>query len=506
MNDCAAASLEPTSPVMLSVLLEGIVELSEDCPVYGVQLDSRLLASGHVFIALQGDTVHGLDFLDAAIDRKVAAVLVETGDEECRSKERQLLSSAAVQLVEIDDLSARAGDIVSRFFSNPSSALSVVGVTGTDGKTSVCHLVGQALNVNGNNCGVMGTLGWGFGDQLQSTGLTTPDAVVIQSALAKMRDSGARTVAMEVSSHALAQHRVNGIAFDVAVLTNIGRDHLDYHGDMQSYQQAKQLLFYKPQLRAAVINADDEFGLLLLQRLPQVEVYSYGAEPGGGKHIQFKNVQLLPSGLCFDIEYQSKEYSVKSGLLGGFNVQNISATFAVLVALGVSPELAIDSLAVLKPVPGRMEATHLSNGSVAIVDYAHNPHALESVLDTVASHCSGQLLLVFGCGGDRDQGKRPMMAGIAERFCDLCVVTDDNPRTESGDAIVNQILKGFSSQDKVIVQRDRKNAIELAMGRAGDGDFIVVAGKGHEDYQLVGEQRLSFSDSAVVAGYAEAMA
>ena len=299
---------------------------------------------------------------------------------------------------------------------------------------------------------------------------------------------------------------MSGIAFDVAVLTNIGRDHLDYHGNMQSYREAKQALFYMPQLRSAVINADDEFGALLIERLPQVDIYSFGSDARAGKHIQYKNVQHLSSGLSFELDYAESQYSVNSGLLGGFNVQNIAATFAVLVALGVSPELAADSLSGLKPVPGRMEATSLRNGAVAIVDYAHNPHALESVLDTVATHCDGQLLLVFGCGGDRDQGKRPMMAGIAERFCDLCVVTDDNPRTESGDTIVNQILEGFSSQDKVIVERDRKTAIELAMGKAGDGDFVVVAGKGHEDYQLVGEHRLQFSDSAVVAEFAGAMA
>ena len=508
MSDCAPVSTDPASAVMLSELLAGITELpeSDDCLVHGVQLDSRRLDRDHIFIALQGDTVHGLNFLDAAIDKKVVAVLVESADERCGAKEKQTLAKASIMLVEIDDLYARAGEIVSRFFANPSAGLQLVGVTGTDGKTSVCHLVSQALNVNSNNCGVLGTLGWGVGDRLKSTGLTTPDAVVIQSALAEMRDSGARSVAMEVSSHALDQHRVSGIAFDVAVLTNIGRDHLDYHGNMQSYREAKQALFYMPQLRSAVINADDEFGALLIERLPQVDVYSFGSDARAGKHIQYKNVQHLSSGLSFELDYAESQYSVNSGLLGGFNVQNIAATFAVLVALGVSPELAADSLSGLKPVPGRMEATSLRNGAVAIVDYAHNPHALESVLDTVATHCDGQLLLVFGCGGDRDQGKRPMMAGIAERFCDLCVVTDDNPRTESGDTIVNQILEGFSSQDKVIVERDRKTAIELAMGKAGHGDFVVVAGKGHEDYQLVGEQRLQFSDSAVVAEFAGAMA
>jgi len=306
MNDCAPVSVSAeTSPMMLSELLDGIIELPErdNCQVRGVQLDSRMLAHEFVFIALPGDTVHGLNFLDAAIENKIAAVLVESGDEKCGAKEKQVLAAAAIKLIEIDDLYARAGEIVSRFFANPSASLQIVGVTGTDGKTSVCHLLG-------------------------------------------------------------------GIAFDVAVLTNIGRDHLDYHGDMQSYREAKQSLFYKPQLRSAVINSDDEFGALLIERLPQVDVYSYGSESRAGKHIQYKNVQHLSTGLSFELDYGQNQYSVKSGLLGGFNVQNIAATFAVLVALGISPELAADSLTTLKPVPGRMEATSLRNGAIVIVDYA----------------------------------------------------------------------------------------------------------------------------------------
>ena len=493
--------------LMLSALLRGIADVAavDDRDVTGVHLDSRRVEEGNVFIALQGDTVHGLDFLPAVIDNNASAVLVAGADPRCGDNERNALHAASVLLIEIDNLAVLAGEIASRYFGHPSGSMKIVGVTGTDGKTSVCHLLGQALNVNSDNCGVLGTLGWGFGDRMHSTGLTTPDAVVLQAALAEIAGAGAKTVAMEVSSHALSQQRVNGIVFDVAVLTNIGRDHLDYHGDMQSYRDAKKTLFYKPQLRAAVINADDEFGASLLDQLPELDVYSYGAAARRGSHIQYGNVKHLASGLSFDLEFDGKNYAVNSGLIGGFNVQNIAATFAVLVALGISPELAVDSLSGLKPVPGRMEATLLDNGAVVIVDYAHNPHALESVLDTVSSHCDGRLLVVFGCGGDRDQGKRPLMASIAEKFSDVCVVTDDNPRGESGDAIVEQIMQGFKSRQNITVERDRKSAIEFAMSQAGSGDFVVVAGKGHEDYQLIGNQRLPFSDSAVVAGFAEAM-
>ena len=492
---------------MLSALLDGIADIAvvDDRMVSGVQLDSRQVSAGNVFIALQGDTVHGLDFLPTVINYQASAVLISSGDQRLRDDERNALREASILLIEIDSLAAHVGEIASRFFGNPSSFMNMVGVTGTDGKTSVCHLLGQALNVNSDNCGVLGTLGWGFGDRMNSTGLTTPDAVVLQSALAEIYAAGAKTVAMEVSSHALSQQRVNGIEFDIAVLTNIGRDHLDYHGDMQSYRDAKKTLFVKPQLRAAVINADDELGQSLLDQLPELEVYSYGAVARKGRHIQYLNVKLLATGLSFDLVFDGKSYPVTSGLIGEFNVQNVTATFAVLVALGISPELAVASLYGLKPVPGRMEATLLDNGAVVIVDYAHNPHALESVLNTVSSHCDGKLLVVFGCGGDRDQGKRPMMASIAEKFSDVCVVTDDNPRSESGDAIVEQILEGFESRQNIMVERDRKSAIEFAMSQTSRGDFVVVAGKGHEDYQLIGEQRLPFSDSAVVADYAEAM-
>lgn len=498
----------PGGSCLLSELLDGIavVSAADDRPVTDVCVDSRLVQAGSLFIALQGDTVHGLDYLQAVIDCKAAVVLVDAQDQRCGTTESEALRAASITLIKIEELATLTGVIASKYFGVPSESLNVVGVTGTDGKTSVCHLLSQALNVNSTSCGVLGTLGWGIGKTMHSTGLTTPDAVVLQSALADMLNAGAKTIAMEVSSHALAQHRANGIVFDVAVLTNIGRDHLDYHGDMQSYREAKKALFYTPQLRAAVINADDEYGALLLEQLPLLDVYSYGSNARNGNHIRYSNVEHLSSGLGFDLEYADVSYPVKSGLIGGFNVQNIAATFAVLVALGVSPELAVDSLANLKPVPGRMESTVLNNGAVVIVDYAHNPHALESVLETVSSHCGGKLIVVFGCGGDRDQGKRPMMASIAESFADVCVVTDDNPRSESGDVIVNQILEGFKSRQNVIVERDRMSAIECAMSQASCGDYVVVAGKGHEDYQLIGDERLPFSDSAVVAQVAEAMA
>ncbi len=499
LTDPAPGSSQP-----LMSLLAGWAEVPAelDRPVAGVQLDSRNVTDGDLFIALAGLTVNAMDYLPAVIAAGATAVLTELGGERPNAAEKELLRQHSIAHIEVEKLPLVAGEIAGRFFGDPSRALKVIGVTGTDGKTSVCHMLGQTLNAHRPNCGVIGTLGWGFSGHLKDAGLTTPDAVKLQSSLARFRDAGAAYAAMEVSSHALAQFRVAGISFDVAVLTNLGRDHLDYHGDMASYRVAKEALFYQPQLRAAVINIDDEFGASLVGRLTDLEVTTFGADAGGERHIRYSNVVQQSDGLQFALDYDGDSYQVESRLIGRFNVQNMVATFGVLVVSGLSPDLAAVALQSLQPVPGRMETTRLANGALVIVDYAHNPHALESVLKSVSEHVTGRVLVVFGCGGDRDQGKRPVMASVAERFADECIVTDDNPRGENGDEIVRQILQGFESTSAVHVERDRKRAIQHALGKATAADCVVVAGKGHENYQLVGDRRLVFSDSSVVAEYA----
>ncbi len=491
--------------ISLARLLDGyaFVSAQQDRNCTGIQYDSRLLVDGDIFIALNGLTAHALDHLDHALAVELAAVVVDAQQDRPTAVESEQLGAAGVPLIFVRDLPVVAGEIVSRFYHDPSRALEVVGVTGTDGKTSVCHLIAQALNEHRTNCGLIGTLGISLGREFSAGGLTTPDAVKLHSTLARFRDAGAGYAAMEVSSHALTQHRVGGVAFDVAVFTNLGRDHLDYHGDMKSYRLAKELLFQQPGLRAAVINADDNAGVGLIERFSELELTTYGSEArDGSQHVRYMDIAPSVDGLQFTIEFDQKSYSIQSALLGRFNVENLSATFAVLVALGLGPDLAAESLKELQAVPGRMESLRLPNGVVVIVDYAHNPHALESLLTAVKGHVEGRLLLVFGCGGDRDKGKRPLMSAVAEKYADYCVVTDDNPRSEDGDGIVKQITDGFSGSEQYVVDRDRRSAIHRAIKAAAPGDIVVVAGKGHEDYQLVGDQKLAFSDRAVVEAYA----
>jgi UDP-N-acetylmuramoyl-L-alanyl-D-glutamate--2,6-diaminopimelate ligase len=381
----------------------------------------------------------------------------------------------------------------------------VIGVTGTNGKTSVVQLLASALQSLGAHAATIGTLGAGPVGAIDAGERTTPDVISVHALLARFRDAGVSDVAMEVSSHALDQGRVNAVAFALAVFTNLTRDHLDYHGDMAAYGAAKARLFRWPGLRAAVINVDDAFGRALADALPAgVAAVRYAIDSPAAQ-VRAAAIRSDADGLRFELSTPWGAGEVASPLLGRFNVANLLAVAASLGALGYTFAQIQQALAQLRPVPGRMNRLGGDDAlPLVVVDYAHTPDALEQALASLRAHGGGRLICVVGCGGERDQGKRPQMGAIAEARADRIIVTDDNPRREDGDAIVAQILAGLARPQAATVQRDRAKAIALAIGAAGAGDAVLIAGKGHEPYQEVGTQRHRFDDLDVARRALEA--
>ncbi len=407
--------------------------------------------------------------------------------------------SLGVPVIWIDRLHAQVGEIASRFYGRPSEAMHVVGVTGTNGKTSTVQLIAQALHHLGYRSATIGTLGAGLHGQVEEGERTTPDAIHVQELLASFRDAGATHVAMEVSSHALEQGRVGAVTFGTAVFTNLTRDHLDYHGSMEAYGDAKAKLFGWPTLTHAVINVDDAFGRELLGRTPdRVRKLRVSAAGDLASDVRASNIVTSAEGIRFDLHTPWGARAVQTHLIGRFNVDNLLAVAAVLGALGESFDRMIDAVSALQPVNGRMSRLGGHRGQpLVVVDYAHTPDALEQSLHAVRAHCEGRLICVFGCGGERDAGKRPLMGAIAERLADVAIVTDDNPRGENGDAIVAQIMAGFAHPDAAVVQRDRALAIAEALRIARPGDAVLIAGKGHETYQEGAAGKRPFDDLAV---------
>ncbi|MGA9334313.1 MAG: UDP-N-acetylmuramoyl-L-alanyl-D-glutamate--2,6-diaminopimelate ligase, partial [Rudaea sp.] len=487
--------------------------------------DSRELQRGDAFVALKGATTHGITFAPAALAQGASVILAEapapvasnatanSGRDNVPSPAggrgwREAPDEAGVSagpVVWIDGLREQVGEIAARFFDRPSASLKVIGVTGTNGKTSTVQLLASALQMLGAQAATIGTLGAGLVGEIVAAERTTPDAVRVHALLAQFRDAGASHVAMEVSSHALDQGRVNAVEFDIAVFTNLSRDHLDYHGSMEAYGAAKAKLFAWPGLRCAVIDSDDAFGRQLSQNLPaSVQRLSYAIGDSQAE-IVAHDVQSDSSGLSFFLRTPWGEAQVRSSLLGRFNIYNLLGVAGCLGALGYDFAQIPVVLSRLKPVTGRM--SRLGGGSstpLIVIDYAHTPDALEQALGNLREHCSGQLICVFGCGGERDRGKRPLMGAIAERLADSIIVTDDNPRGEDGDAIVNQIVAGLSRPQQASIRRDRAVAIFHAVCTAGPGDIVLIAGKGHEPYQEIAGIKHDFDDVDVARHALEA--
>ena len=491
-----------SEPMRLGDLLAGYADPGAlaDLRVRGLSLDSRTIKAGDLHVALRGGREHGIAHAASALEHGAVAVIAEAGPELAR-----LDASFANRVIAVDDLRAKLGGIAARFHGDASRRLRVSGVTGTNGKTSTVQLLGQALDRLGRRAATIGTLGAGFAGSLYVGERTTPDVISVQRLLARFLAEGATDIAMEVSSHALDQGRVDGVQFRLAVFTNLTRDHLDYHGSMEAYGAAKQRLFEWPGLAAAVINIDDAFGRRLAASLPVTVARLGFAIDQANADVRATGIEAHAHGLRFDLHTPWGEARIESPLLGRFNVSNLLAVAASLGALGHEFAEIRSVLGTLEPVSGRMSRLGGEAGRpLVVVDYAHTPDALEQALASVRAHCAGVLVCVFGCGGERDAGKRPQMAGIAERLADRVIVTDDNPRAEDGDAIVAAIMQGFRDPAAIVVERDRHRAIHRAIAEARADDIVLVAGKGHEPYQEISGRRLPFDDREVARQALEA--
>jgi UDP-N-acetylmuramoyl-L-alanyl-D-glutamate--2,6-diaminopimelate ligase len=490
-------------PFALAELAPGIRVVPADLQVSDLSLDSRAVQPGGLFLACAGLRSHGVAHVPEALARGARAVLWEPA-----AGIDPPLVPDDVFLAAMPGLGAQVGALADRFFGAPSAALAIAGVTGTNGKTTVAWLLAQALGRAARRCGYSGTLGTGIPPHEVAAGThTTGDAVSVHRQLAALRAAGADSVAMEVSSHALAQHRVEGVRFRVAAFTNLTRDHLDFHGTMEAYGAAKSRLFDWPDLAARVINVDDAFGALLARR-PRApgRLFITCRTPAGRAAaatlrqradvivLRASELRATGRGMAWQLASPAGTREVEVPLLGDFNVDNAMTVIGLLLALEVPLDDALHALERTAAPPGRMEAIVTEGRPLAIVDYAHTPDALAKALRAARAHCAGRLHVVFGCGGDRDTGKRPQMGRIAAELSDTVVVTDDNPRGESSARIAADILAGVPAGRRAEVIPDRSEAIRSAVARAGLDDVVLVAGKGHEDYQLVGAERRPFSD------------
>lgn len=468
----------------------------------GLALDTRKLAAGDVFIAVPGTKADGREFIDQALGLGAAAVVAE-------AEEAGVEWRGSVPVVFVPQLSASVSALAARFYRDPSAEMRVTGVTGTNGKTSCSLLLGQLCAHLRGKAMVLGTLGNGLlvADsnqsmsqqiaQFESTGLTTADPIAVQRALADARDKGVHSLAMEVSSHSLAQGRVAAVHFDCAIFTNLTQDHLDYHGHMESYGQAKERLLHMPGLRCALINTDDPWARKLSAKVPvSVNCYTYSLlDPAASIHA--RDYEFTSEGISARVVTPWGEGELRSRLLGVFNLSNLLAVIGAACLRGVPLADVLAKVPLLEPAPGRMQAVVLEQSEQdvgVVVDYAHTPDALEKCLSALRGHTSGRLWVIFGCGGDRDKTKRPLMGRIAERMADYVIVTNDNPRSEEPAVIAADILRGMYNSHGCLVIADRAQAIDLAVQQARPGDLVVIAGKGHEDYQIFATQTLPFSD------------
>jgi len=482
-----------TSSPVLADLLQGFAA-APAIPVHGIASDSRLLQRGDLFLAVQGMSSHGLDYLEQARDAGVSAVAWDASTSTSPA-------DIGVPMIAVDGLAEKLGEIANRFYGRPSEHLDVIGVTGTNGKTTVAWMIAQAGELLGERCAYLGTLGYGVDTVEGAEGMTTPAAIELHGRLAEFVDQGVVRAAIEVSSHALSQGRVDGVRFGTALFTNLSRDHLDYHADMREYFESKSRLFLDCEPRDRIINLDSEYGTQLASQCGRdvVTVSTQFDRVANGRPFVFvRSVVATEQGsdISFISSWGDSRFVLP--LPGDFNVANAILVLAVLLNRRVPLEAACDVMSQVSAPPGRMQRV-ATDGPAVYVDYAHTPNALEGALQALRAHCRGKLWCVFGCGGDRDSGKRPQMGSAAEKWSDHAVITTDNPRGEGALAIIDDIVGGLVHRGEVTIIEDRAAAIGWVIEHADDNDVVLVAGKGHEDYQEVAGQRARFSDYAVAA-------
>lgn len=454
-------------------------------------IDSRDVMPGTGFVALRGSQSDGRAFIQSAFDKGARIAFADTEGMAVPHAWRE-------KVIHIPELEARIASMAADFYDHPSANMATVAVTGTNGKTSVACFVAAALGKLIGPCGYIGTLGWGV-ETFEPLLNTTPDVVSMHRLLAKMKAASARSAVFEASSIGIHQGRIDDVVIDVAVFTNLSRDHLDYHGDFASYAEVKRQLFLRPGLQAAVINVDDPMGAEWVKDIhADCRVITYGLKASAD--VVLTRVEYRLNGTAMQLKVPCGLVEIDVPVVGEYNAMNVMAACAVLCHYSEDCQRIAEALQLITGVPGRMELVGTGN-PVVLVDYAHTPDGLESALQALRPHCQGRLIVVFGCGGDRDKGKRPQMAAVCESLADVLVVTSDNPRSEHPMDIIGDVLQGLSAAAKPVVQVDRRLAIGEAISLAGEGDCILIAGKGHEDYQIIGDQHFPFDDRQVAKAF-----
>lgn len=495
--------------VMLSDLLRALVEcdLSHDVAIVGITSDSRKIKPGYAFVAYPGHHCDGRDFIESAIQSGASAILMESPNGKDGSQLRTFSLNnnerRTVPVIYVFNLQNLYGVFVSRFYKDPSRQITMVGVTGTNGKSSIMHLYNCALNSIGVKSGFIGTLGSGIAGKTVTQDHTTPDPAYLHEQLSMMRDNHVEQVIMEVSSHGLDQSRVNGCIFDTAILSNVTRDHLDYHATQEDYIEAKAKLFAKPFLRNMVVNIDDQFGKeLFIRYSSEKNVIGYSLDK---KYIDHRSVVVAHqiesnmNGSSFEIRSPWGKGQLDTKLIGKFNIYNLLAAYTTMCLHEIHFKDAIEALSLVQTIPGRMTRYAGENSPTVFIDYAHTSDALVKVMSSLKQHCkAGKLIVLFGCGGDRDRGKRMLMGQAASKYADCIVLTDDNPRFENPERIIDDIMTGIDHQEEVTIEHDRGIAIAKALKLASPEDVVLIAGKGHESFQHVAGQKYPFSDSEQV--------